>query len=485
VLEKISLIFTDSNSSVRQALSLLFKHIIGNTPKDYLTSFFPRIVTCIMCAMTHIDNSIQLDSLKFLHPLLTNCSDLLIKYAPKLQNYCLCMLSTQANVVDITKDSNATFKFETAGTGKLVPMKTRMEIFVQLSLLLKTSIDHYEAQRDTESSSQQSAPLFNVVSKKATVPEFFPDRSMKFFDLSSPIPHVKLFKNWGICPPDNAYLKDSFSKSADNQPYLFASFVTKLLPILLECWMETKPMDMLAGISNAVELTIRMTIVKLLLHVVRLCYTLTGENGISQFRDSYSGQIHRCFLTYFPFNNSSKSDHLFLMNLYMCEAFVVMYGGVIRSSDSGMFTPLLNFFDLNIPIESHVFASNPGVINECVTCLTRCLKFMISLDPDSPAVASLLNGGVGLYNNCHAQSQAKKLLIKLLYEVLIMTERIGTDSERYHVIGTVCYNLWQVRFCPVSIELWQIAFYCQSMFSLFSWLKLNNGCGYCHQIGWQ
>ena len=429
MLEKISPIFTDLNSSVRQALSLLFKYIIENVPKDNLSSFFPRVVTCIMCAMTHIDNSIQLDSLKFLHPLLINCSDLLIIHAPKLQNYCLCLLSSQASVVDITKDSSSTFKFETGGTGKLVSMKTRMEIFVQLSLLLKASIDHFEAQKDTDTLFQQSAPLFNVVNKKGTIPEFFSDGCLKFFDLSGPIPHVKLFKNWGISPPDDAYLKDSVSKNADNQQYLFSSFITKLLPILIECWMESKPMNTLTGIYNSAELSVRMTIIKLLLYVVRLSYILTGENGISQFRDLYSSQIQRCFLTYFPFNNSSKSNSLFLMNLYLCEASIIMYGGVIGMSDS-IFTPLLNFFDQTIPIESRLFANNPDVISECVTCFTRCLKFMISLDANSPAVVSLLNGGIGLYDNCHAQSQAKKCLIKLFYEMLTMNEKMGTKSER-------------------------------------------------------
>ena len=447
VLEKISPIFTDSNSSVRQALSLLFKHIVENVPKDNLSSFFPRVVTCIMCAMTHIDSSIQLDSLKFLHPLLINCSDLLILHAPKLQNYCLCLLSSQASIVDITKDSSSSFKLDTGGTGKLVPMKTRMEIFVQLCLLLKTSIDHFETQRDADTSSQQCAPLFDVVNKKATIPELFSDHCLKFFDLSGPVPHVKLFKNWGISPPGDAYLKGSVSKTADNQQYLFSSFVTKLLPILLECWMESKPMNLLTGIFSSAELIVRMTIVKLLLYVVRLSYILTGENGISEFRNVYSSQIQRCFLTYFPFNNSSKSDSLFLMNLYLCETFIILYGGVIVMSDN-IFMPLLNFFGLTIPIESRLFANNPDVISECVNCFTRCLKFMISLDADSPAVASLLNGGIGLYNNCHAQSHAKKSLIHLFYKLLIMSEKSGTKSKRYS--GQFHFHAGTKSFCIVN-----------------------------------
>jgi len=432
VLEKISPIFTDSNSMVRQVLSLLFKHIVEKVPKDNLSSFFPRITTCIMCAMTHIDSNIQLDSLKFLHPLLINCSDLLIIHAPKLQNYCLCLLSSQASVVDITKDGSSTFKFETGGTGKLVPMKTRMEIFVQLCLLLKASIDHFEAQKDSDTSCQQSAPLFNVVNKKVVIPESFSDRCLKFFDLSGPIPHIKLFKNWGISPPDDAYLKGSISKTADNQQYLFSCFIAKLLPILLECWMESKPMNLLTGLFSSAELNVGTIIVKLLLYTVRLSYILTGENGISQFKDLYSSQIQKCFMTYFPFNNSSKSDSLFLMNLYLCETFIILYGSVITTSDN-KFTPLLNFFDLTIPIESHVFANNPDIISECVTCFTRCLKFMISLDADSPVIASLLNGGIGFYNNCHAQSQAKKSLINLFYKLLIMTEKIAVKSNRYSV----------------------------------------------------
>ena len=87
--------------------------------------------------------------------------------------------------------------------------------------------------------------LFDVVNKKATIPELFSDYCLKFLDLSGLVPHIKLFKNnyWGISSPDDAYLKDSVSKIAGNQQYLFGSFVMKLLPILLECWMESKPMN--------------------------------------------------------------------------------------------------------------------------------------------------------------------------------------------------------------------------------------------------
>ena len=78
LLEKISPIFTDSSSVVRQALLLLLKHIIENVSNKSLVVFFPRLVTCVMCAMTHIDNAIQLDSLKYLQLFLANCSELLV-----------------------------------------------------------------------------------------------------------------------------------------------------------------------------------------------------------------------------------------------------------------------------------------------------------------------------------------------------------------------------------------------------------------------
>ena len=426
LLEKISPIFTDSSSAVRQALLLLLKHIIENVKKCSLVLFFPRLVTCMMCAMTHIDNAIQLDSLKYIQLFLSNCSDLLIKNAPKLPNFYLSLLTMQSDVIDV--DSSA-FTSKIGSTNKLVPMKTRLEIFIQLSELLKTSVDLVTMDKKDHISylTTPVVPCFDVANRKEIT-----DRSieyhMHFFDLSKSVPNVKLIRNWGVYPPVNAFIKDCPVRKMENKHYLFSCFAAKLLPILFECWMESGPIHMLSGSFNSMELDVKLAVMKLLLYIVKLAHIYSGENGMSQLRDLYSNQFQKCFLTYFPFNNLLKSENIFKLNLYVCEITIILYGGVNKLSDN-LVTLMLNFFSQTLPLEFHLFADNPSVMSECMLCFTRCLR-SIMCGNENTTLAAMLKGGICFYNNCHMQSQAKKHLIKIFYEILVVKEKMWDACER-------------------------------------------------------
>ena len=427
LLEKISPIFTDSGSAVRQALLLLLKHIIENVTTSSLASFFPRLVACMMCAMTHIDKSIQLDSLKFLQLFLTDCSDLLIKNAPKLPNLYLSLLTCQVNVIDVTKSDNAVC---TGSIEKLVPMKTRLEVFAQLSELLKTSIDLTAMDNDDRGSNvtTQVVPCFDVVNRKE-ISDILTGHCLNFFNLNRSVPNIKLVSNWGIHPPANAFLKDCFMKKMDDERYLFSSFTAKLVPILFECWMESRPIRLLSGSSNSVELDMKLAVMKLLLYVVRLAHIYSGESGMSEMRGLYSNQFQKCFLTYFPFNNVSKSEYLFMLNLYLCEITILLFSGVNKLSKNHA-TLMLNFFSQTLPNEFQLFVDNPNVVSECSLCFTRCLRSIILCSDEILSLAAMLKGGVDFYNNCHMRSQAKLYLMITFYKILLVKEETWKRCER-------------------------------------------------------
>ena len=432
LLEKISPIFTDSSSAVRQALLLLLKHIIGNVQKCSLVLFFPRLATCIMCAMTHINNAIQLDSLKYLQLFLSDHSGLLIKHAPKLPNFYLNLLTSQSNVIDVTKADSAVFTSKVDSTTKLVPMKTRLEIFTQLSVLLKASIDRITVDRNNDVSHlvEQIVPSFDVVNRKQIfISNHSSEHCTHFFDLSKPVPSVKLIRNWGICPPINAFIKDGPVKKHDDECYLFSCFTMKLLPVLFECWIESGPIHMISGSINFMELDLKMAVIKLLLYTVQLAHVYSGENGMSQLRNLYSSQFQRCFLTYFPFENLYNSEHLFIMNLYLCEVTILLYEGFNKLSEY-FAASIQRFFVETLPSQSRLFADHSSILSVSVLCFTRCLRSIILVNNENPALTAMLKGGISFFNNCHMQSQAKKYFIKFFFEVLILKEKMGKIGER-------------------------------------------------------
>ena len=398
-----------------------------NVNNNSLVIFFPRLVTCVMCAMTHIDNTIQLDSLKYLQLFLANSSELLVKNAPQLLNFYLSLLTSQSSVIDVTKTESKVFTTKISSTNKLVPIKTRLEIFTQLSVLLKASIDHGTVNKNDSvlCSTQASVPSIDVANSK----ENNLDHSSQFLDLSKSIASVKLIRNWGACPPVNTFIKDCTVKNVQDHRYLFSCFAAKLLPILFECWMESGPIHMLSGSFTTMELDVKLAVMKLLLYIIQLANIYSGENGMSQLRNLYSNQFQKCFLTYFPFNNLLKSDRLLLLNLYLCETTIILHCDINKLS--GNFTTLmLNFFSETLPREFHLLADNPCIIAECMLCFTRCLRSVSLFSMENNALTSMLKGGIAIYSNCHMQSQAKKYLIKIFYEILVVKEKMGKTSER-------------------------------------------------------
>ena len=425
ILEKISPIFTDSNSVVRKALLLLLKHIIENVKKCNLVLFLPRLVTCMICAMTHLDNAIQLDSLSYMQLFLTDYSDLLIKNAPQLLNFYLSLLTLQSNVIDITKKDNTVFTNKVCSANKLIPTKTRLEIFTQLSELLKASVDLITINKTHASYlATLGIPSFDVVNRKEIKGQST-RHCLQLFDLSKAIPNIKLFRNWGVHPPANPFVKTCSVKKMDGTHFLFSCFAAKMLPILFECWMESGPV-------HSLDLDTKLAVAKLLLYLVRLALVYSGDNGVSQLRDLYSNQFQKCFLSYFPFNNLSKSENIFLLNMYLCEITITLYGGINKLSDN-FSTLMLNFFSHTLPLEFHLFADNHSVTSDCVVCFTRCLRSIISCKNENTILAAMLKGGISYYSNCHIHSQVKKHLIKIFYEILLAKENMWKACERYFI----------------------------------------------------
>ena len=446
LLDKISPIFTDSSSVVRQALQLLLKHIIENVKKCCLVLFLPRLVTCMICAMTHINNAIQLDSLRYMQLFLTDYSDLLAKTAPKLLNFYLSLLTLQSNVIDIAKKDNTVFTSKVGSANKLVPSKTRLEIFSQLSELLKASVDFITTNKTHNSClTTLGKPSFDVVNRKE-IEDQSKQQCSQLLDLNKAIPNIKLFRNWGVQPPANAFVKNYSVKKVDDTRYLFSCFAAKLLPILFECWIESGPI-------HSVDLDTKLAVSKLLLYIVRLVLVYSGDSGISQLRDLYSYQFQKCFLSYFPFNNLFKSEYIFLLNMYLCEITITLYGGINKLSDN-FSTLMLNFFNHTLPFEFHQFADNHCVTSDCIVCFTRCLRSIIKCKNENKILAAMLKGGISYYSNCHMHSQVKKHLIKIFYEILLATENMWKSCERYFIfINNYVYYFY---ILPIVILFLQV-----------------------------
>ena len=72
LVEKVTPLYLDKEGSVRQGTNRFFKVVFENVPAGHIKPFFPILSAHLRCAMTHIQNDIQLDSLHFMDLLLQN-----------------------------------------------------------------------------------------------------------------------------------------------------------------------------------------------------------------------------------------------------------------------------------------------------------------------------------------------------------------------------------------------------------------------------
>lgn len=84
ILERSSELFTDKDVNVRQAVIKFFKLIFPQTPSQQIQPFFSIISAYLCCAMTHIQDDIQSDSLLIFDLLLANFPDCVVNNSSQL-----------------------------------------------------------------------------------------------------------------------------------------------------------------------------------------------------------------------------------------------------------------------------------------------------------------------------------------------------------------------------------------------------------------
>ena len=76
ILERVAGLCLDNEAVIRHAMHRLFKVIMPHVSSSQILPFFPVLNAHLCCAMTHIDDDIQLDSLKLV--------DLCLEHYPEL-----------------------------------------------------------------------------------------------------------------------------------------------------------------------------------------------------------------------------------------------------------------------------------------------------------------------------------------------------------------------------------------------------------------
>ena len=144
LIENVSERFVDKDPAVRQAVMRLLKVILPKIPASRIGPFFPVISAHVCCAMTHIYEDIQLDSLLILDLLLEHFPALTSSGGNAILNNFLEQISRQQKSGKTTTGGEMKRSLSINPNSKLSSQKWRVKVLQRLHKFLKSLVEQVE-----------------------------------------------------------------------------------------------------------------------------------------------------------------------------------------------------------------------------------------------------------------------------------------------------------------------------------------------------
>ena len=330
VMEKI----IDMDDKVRHSLLVLFKYIFPLVTPEKMAPFTPLVLAHLSCAMTHIQEDIQLDSLSLLGLCLQHFPALMVSNKGMLLPNFISLISQQS-LAPLSKNKikgghNTSKDTHLNPRGKISSQKSKFVVLKQLLDFLKAVQDTRLDKIGKGDDSVFCKPDLMSTSKSGIIS---PEPLIIFSD--SRVTQVQVYQDSSVEP----CLKPVFQLSINlSSPRIMSSnststkvsslssvsdvknFMEQIMPLLLESWMNCNPAQMVSGLleSHLSEIplstmTIVARIINLLFCLLRTKSQVSAQNVCKNgefewLREKYLGDFKQHFIALFPFATNSALD---------------------------------------------------------------------------------------------------------------------------------------------------------------------------------
>ena len=445
IVDHVLVVLVDQEAGVRHGLFVLLKLVFSSITQEQLQPFFPVLVAHLTCGFTHIDDRVQLDSLKIFDLVLTCFPRLLAPYAQEFLPLLVGMIARQETLYSTSKKvDHETIALTSNPNSKLSRQTFRLEIFTQLCKFLQILLETLEVSNGSVGliSSNTQAPIVDLQNKEVLVSRgrtFEPTHSA-FCDLSSTIPHVAVIQSHGIMISENTFLIGPDSSSSPHQSHSgifpdrnkFVEFAQNLISLLLECWVECSPVKLIHGGSLKQDtLSVMETILNLLSLLLKLIFRVdqvplaslqTGSQKEQKLTAILCKRFHtefqRLFMAYFPFSNFQQPSKQFCtMNFTVSQIMLLLVCTTPCQENPTLIQKTLSAvcdFYGNLEEEMKSVAATSQTLTLCVKVMVDVLPHLFtSLHQVSDDSQRKFFAGVwSVYSVCHPQSSAKQMLIQ-------------------------------------------------------------------------
>ncbi|XP_052095034.1 testis-expressed protein 10-like [Mytilus californianus] len=449
VMERTAQLFVDKDPVVRQANIKLLKVLFKGVTEKYISPFFHIIGAHLCCAMTHIFEDIQSDSLQILDLLLDHFPRLVITNSNQILPNFIEQISRQR--LDTKSGSSA---LSINPNLKMASHKWRAKVLTRLHKLLSAILEN-----DADASGKTSIVFVNqgiksvrwkkdVITQIQPWPKHFISRwQQPAFVQRSQVNTVSQ-KNPGVSLSDEPGLK---------------RFVQLIIPLLIECWIESSSIGAFTGkglnaLVTADSLPLRTSVVnviQLLCQYVIKKYPSSmtnvpvnpsmenqceSDNRLNNTNKAQKGWLRKCYFTElknhlmkdFPYSvhivakkkekldNQSMQDAVCNLNVAVCDIMTHFLSGEEDLKDTWEIT-VVKYLEDVLSQDSQDRQRTRVVIE----IINRLVKRSNTIDVDS-----IVGVMIQKYKRSHPLSADKKLLFNFFAEIVLHQEykqKIGAD----------------------------------------------------------
>jgi len=241
VLEKI----VDTDPAVRHSLHLCLNFALNELTETEVKPFLKVIVAHICCGMTHINESVQLDTLNILEILIDRFTTVIVPYIQKILTNFMDLISKQTSRgtkssqtvkgSKVKSVSNFVRREVNFDSGNLSSLKTQCKILEKLyKILLVVKEFHSTSKKSNKTSMAKSKRIFQINSAE----QIF-------------IPFTKRCKEG--CN-DNTSFEEWLNDDNNKQNAImedFDGFIETIFQVLINVWVEHEPGQLATGILDS------------------------------------------------------------------------------------------------------------------------------------------------------------------------------------------------------------------------------------------
>ena len=304
---------TDNEPSVRQSLLLLFCSIFPRVPQEKMAPFSPLIIAHLSCAMTHIYDDIQHDSLGFLELCLQCFPSLMVTSSSQMINKFIGMISHQ-DTLRLQRFNGLQGLPRPILTvnpkGKLSSLRSRLKVLQQLHAFLKAM----ESLSNSGSSEMTFASTSNGdVSSAKPVFKFSKLQPTQVQVLQRSVNEPKLpLVSFGNTSFPSSSLKAEIELNILIDEKQTKNLLETIVPLLLECWVECNPTQMTTSLPDNVVLLSAIDVMLAIAETLKIIFTAVQRNQksftcttesstVKSLQKIYVKDLSTHMMAFFPF----------------------------------------------------------------------------------------------------------------------------------------------------------------------------------------